>query len=83
MVPRAATDEKVRDGAMRVIVAFIPARCPADHLQFVIVTVADPVVAVVMTLSNSALVAGLCPSQFGGLSLSGKGQHCPFDWILV
>jgi hypothetical protein len=33
---------------------------------------ADPVAAVVMTLSNSALVAGLCPSQSNVLSRSNK-----------
>ena len=45
MVPRAATDEKLRDGAMRGVVAFVPARCPADHLELVVVTLADDVAA--------------------------------------
>ena len=45
MVPRAAADEKVRDGAMRVVVALVPAGCPADDLELVVVTVPDDVTA--------------------------------------
>jgi hypothetical protein len=36
-----------------------------------------------MTLSNSALVAGLCPSQFGVLSLPGKGECRRSAYVLT
>ena len=45
MVPRAAADEKIRDGTMHGVVAAIPAGGPADDLQLVIVTVPDDVTA--------------------------------------
>ena len=45
VVPRAATHEKLRNGTMRVVVASVPARCPTDDLELVIVTVPDDITA--------------------------------------
>ena len=44
-MPRAAADEEVGDRAMRGVVAAVPARRPADHLELVIVAAADDVAA--------------------------------------
>jgi hypothetical protein len=45
VVPRAATDEKLRDRTMRGVVAPLPACCPTDHLELVVVTLAHDVTA--------------------------------------
>ena len=45
MVPRAATEEKIRDGTMRGVVAPVPACCPTDHLKLVVVTLTHDVTA--------------------------------------
>ena len=45
MVPRAAADEEVGDRTMSGVVASVPAGCPADHLQLVLVAAPDDVAA--------------------------------------
>ena len=45
VMPRAAADEQIHDGAMRVVVAPVPARRPADDLELVVVAAADDVAA--------------------------------------
>jgi hypothetical protein len=47
VVPRAATHEKIRNGLMRGVVTSVPARCPTDYLELVIVTVPDNITACV------------------------------------
>lgn len=56
--PRAATHEKVGDGTMRGVVAFIGAGRPTDHLQLVIVTVPDNVTARVVQPMHDFQVTG-------------------------
>ena len=45
VVPRAATDEEVRDGTVRGVVAAVPAGRPADDLELMVVAVSDDVAA--------------------------------------
>ncbi len=67
-MPRAAAHEKIRDGTVRGVIASVPARCPTDDLQLVIVTVPDNVAAGVGQSSHHIQVAGC---------------RRPVDWIGV
>ena len=58
MVPRAATHEKIRNGTMRGVVASVPARCPADDLELVVVTVPDDITACVGQPPHHVQVTG-------------------------
>ena len=57
VMPGAAADQEVRDGAVRLVVAAVPARRPADHLQLVIVAVPDDVAARVGQTPHDVQVA--------------------------
>ena len=52
VMPRAATDQKIRDGAMNGVVASVPACRPADDLEGVIVTVPDYITAGIGQLAD-------------------------------
>jgi hypothetical protein len=54
----AATHEKVRDGPMRVVVGFIPAGRPSDHLELVVVAMSDDVTAGVSEETHDVEAAG-------------------------
>ena len=58
VVPRAATHEKTRNGAMRGVVASVPARGPTDDLELVIVTVPDDITACVSQAPDHVQVTG-------------------------
>src|SRR5947209_3173063 len=54
----AATQEKLGDRAMRVVVAAVPARCPADDLELVVVAVSDHITTGVGESADDVQVTG-------------------------
>ena len=57
VVPRAMPDERVSDGAMGVVVASLPARRPADHLEAMVVARANDIRSGIDELSHDVAVA--------------------------
>ena len=57
---RAAADEEIRHRPMCFVVAFIPAGCPADHLQGVVVALTDHVASRVGEAADDVDVTGGC-----------------------
>ena len=66
MMTRAATDEVVNHGAMRGIVATIPARSPADDFDLVIVTLAYNVTSGISQAAHNIEVTGRRRPVHGG-----------------
>ena len=59
-MPCAATHQELRHGTMRGVVASVPARGPADHLELVVVTLPDDVAACVRQAPHDVQVTGGC-----------------------
>ena len=75
-MPRAAAHEQIHDRPMGVVVAPVPARRPADHLELVIVAVADDVSAGVGEPAHDVrLSRGRGPVHRVGVVASSRGVH--------